>query len=69
MARLRPLTALEEKVLRLRYGLTGRQLAALPTAADDNDELRVRLEALEARALANVSLHTRPAQRVTRKKS
>ncbi len=57
------LTALEEKVVRMRYGLTAPKTLVLEQVGQEDDELAAKLRALEERAIAAVSARQSPVKR------
>ena len=57
------MTALEEKVLRMRHGLTAPLNMALEQVGQDNPAVAAQLKAIEERAMAAVSARATPAKR------
>ncbi|MBI3179336.1 MAG: hypothetical protein HYZ27_06715 [Deltaproteobacteria bacterium] len=57
------LTALEEKVLRMRRGLKAPTSLALEQVGQGHPEVAAKLKAIEERALAMVSARSNPAKR------
>lgn len=61
--RTRTLTPLEEKVVRMRHGLTAPDDLVLEAVGQDNPETTAQIREIEERALAAVSARKSPAKR------
>ncbi len=57
------LAAIEEKVVRMRYGLKAPNHLVLEQVGQDNPVVAAKLKAIEERALATVSARSNPAKR------
>jgi DNA-directed RNA polymerase sigma subunit (sigma70/sigma32) len=57
------LTALEEKVVRMRHGLRAPDTLVLEQVGQDNSEVTAKLRAIEERAIAMVSARMTPTKR------
>ena len=57
------LTALEEKVVRMRHGLKAPADLVLEQVGQDNAEVAAKLRAIEERAIAMVSARVSPTKR------
>lgn len=61
--RTRTLTPLEEKVVRMRFGLTAPDTQGLDQVGQDDPEVAAQLREIEERALAAVGARKSPAKR------
>jgi DNA-directed RNA polymerase sigma subunit (sigma70/sigma32) len=57
------LTPIEEKVVRMRFGLAAPDSLVLERVGQDKPEIAAKLAELEQRALSAVGPHTNPAKR------
>ena len=57
------LTALEEKVVRMRHGLKAPDTLVLEQVGQDDPDVAAKLKAIEERAIAMVSARMSPAKR------